>query len=101
MIRRMPCRVQVDHELEEEILDLDPHARRQIGDFLVALQNDPLPQERQTLARKISLPAYFIQLPCGFYVSWEIVGDVLSLALTGKSKAVLVRILGVDRVRPG
>src|ERR1035438_4378516 len=73
-IRRMPCRVQVDRQLQEGILDLDATARRQIGDFLLALQEDPLPRERQALARKISTPAYFIQLPCGFHVSWEIVG---------------------------
>jgi hypothetical protein len=101
MIRRIPSRVQVDHELQEEILDLDAYARRQIGDFLLALQDDPLPQDRQALARKISIPAYFVQLPCGFYVSWEIVGDLLPLALTGKTKALLVRILGVNRDRPG
>jgi hypothetical protein len=96
----MPSRVKVDHELQEEILDLDAYSRRQIGDFLVALQDDPLPQDRQALARKIGVPAYFVQLPCGFYVSWEIVGDLLPLALTGKTKALLVRILGVNRDRP-
>jgi hypothetical protein len=100
MIRRMPCRVQVDHELQEGILDLDATARRQIGDFLLALQEDPLPRERQPLARKTTTPAYFIQLPCGFHVSWEIVGNLLPLALTGKAKGLLVRILGVDRDTP-
>jgi hypothetical protein len=99
-MRRMPCRVQVDHELQEGILDLDATARRQIGEFLLALQEDPLPEERQALVR-ITPIAYFVQLPCGFYVSWEIVGDMLSLALTGKTDGVLVRILGVARDRPG
>jgi hypothetical protein len=97
----MSSRVQVDHELQEEILDLDAYARRQIGDFLLSLQDDPLPQDRQPLARKINVPAYFVQLPCGSYVSWEIVGDLLPLVLTGKTKALLVRILGVNRDRPG
>jgi hypothetical protein len=101
MIRRMPLRVQVDNQLQEEILDLDANARRQIGDFLLALQEDPLPSERQALARKISAQAYFVQLPCGFYVSWEIVGNLLHLALTGNAKGLLVRILGVDRDPPG
>ncbi len=101
MIRRMSSRVQVDHELQEEILDLDASARREIGDFLVGLQEDPLPRERQRLARKTSTPAFFVRLPCGFYVSWEIVGNLLSLALTGKPKGLLVRILGVDRDPPG
>jgi hypothetical protein len=96
----MPCKVQVDHELEEEILDLDGYTRQQIGDFLVALQNDPLLQERHALADQLDPPAYFVQLQCGFYVSWEIIGDLLSMALTGKTKAVLVRILGVNRQRP-
>ena len=97
----MPCRVQVDRELKEGILDLDATARRQIGDFLLALQEDPLPGDRQALARKITTPAYFIQLPCGFHVSWEIVGNLLPFALTGKAKGLLVRILGVDRDPPG
>lgn len=101
MIRRMSCRVQVDHELQEEILDLDANARREIGDFLLGLQDDPLPRGRRALTRKTSAPAYFVQLQCGFYVSWEIVGNVLPLALTGKAKGIVVRILGVDRERPG
>jgi hypothetical protein len=93
--------VQVDHELQEAILDLDAFARRQIGDFLVALQADPLPEERQDLARKGNIPAYFVQLPCGFHVTWQIVGDLLPLALSGKTDGLLVRIVGVDRDRPG
>ena len=97
----MPCRVEVDHELKEAILDLDATARRQIGDFLVALQEDPLPGKRQSLTRKTSVPAFFVQLPCGFYVSWEIVGNMLRLALTGKAEGLLVRVLGVNRVSPG
>jgi len=98
-MRRMPCRVQVDRELQEVILDLDATSRRQIGDFLLGLQEDPLPEERQLLIR-ITNVAYFVQLPCGFYVSWEIVGDMLSLALTGKTNGLLVRILGVVRDAP-
>jgi hypothetical protein len=97
MIPRMSSRVQVDHELQEEILDLDANARREIGDFLLSLQEDPLPRERQALSRRISTAAYYVQLPCGFYVSWEIVGNLLPLALTGKVEGLLVRILGVDR----
>ena len=96
----MSCRVQVDRELQEEILDFDESARRQVGDFLLALQNDPLPKERQALARGIDASVYFVQLPCGFYVSWEIVGNLLRLALTGKAEELLVRILGVNRVSP-
>ena len=100
MMRRMPCRVQVDHELQEEILDLEPDARREIGDFLLVLQQDPLPEEREALVRKSRIPAYFVALPCGFYVTWEIIGDQMELTLTGKTSGLLVRILGVDRVRP-
>lgn len=100
-MRRMPCKVQVDREQQEVILDLDETSRRQIGDFLLELQEDPLPKERQNLARKTNVPAFFVQLPCGFHVTWQIVGDMLSLALTGKTDGLLVRILGVDRDRPG
>jgi|HubBroStandDraft_1064217.scaffolds.fasta_scaffold181074_2 hypothetical protein len=100
MIRRMSSRVQVDQELQEEILDLDANARREIGDFLLSLQEDPLPSERQALSRRLSAAAYYVQLPSGFYVSWEMVGNLLPLALTGKVDGLLVRILGVDRDRP-
>jgi hypothetical protein len=96
----MSSRVQVDHGLQEEILDLDANARREIGDFLLSLQKDPLPRERQALSRKIGTAVYYVQLPCGFYVSWEVVGNMLPLALTGKVEGLLVRILGVDRDRP-
>lgn len=100
-MRRMTCRVQVDRGQQEVILDLDSIARRQIGEFLLRLQQDPLPEARQDLARKTSHPAFFVQLPCGFHVTWEIVGNLLALALTGKTDGLLVRILGVDRDRPG
>jgi len=99
-MRRMPCKVEVDRELQEVILDLDAVARRQIGDFLLGLQEDPLPEKRLALARKTNVPAFFVQLSCGFHVSWEVAGDLLPLALAGKTRGLLVRILGVDRYEP-
>jgi hypothetical protein len=54
----MSLRVHADLELQEQILDVDANARREIGDFLLSLQEDPLPRERQALSRKISTTGY-------------------------------------------
>ncbi|HUD53940.1 MAG TPA: hypothetical protein VMR02_01845 [Terracidiphilus sp.] len=92
----MPCKLDIATEVKQDILDCDAAARRQIGDFLLQLQNNPLPENRQP----ISGSSFYVQLPCGFYLSWEIIGDLIHFALTGKSKELLVRVLGVARVPP-
>jgi hypothetical protein len=96
MIPRMPCKVEVDIAVKADILDCDAAARREIGDFLLTLQNNPLPEGR----KEMGSAAFHIQLPCGIHVSWEILGNILRLALTGQTKGVLVRILGVSHVAP-
>jgi hypothetical protein len=92
----MSCLLSIATEVKEDILDCDEHVRREIGDFLLTLQANPLPQVRQEMLKN----AFFVQLPCGFYVSWEIIGDPLHLVLTGDKKGITVRILGVSRVPP-
>jgi len=92
----MSCRLEVDTALKQDILDCNPAARRQIGEFLLALQENPLPKDRQLMGDS----AFYVQLPCGFYVSWEMIGNQMHLALTGETKGLLVRILGVGRVPP-
>jgi hypothetical protein len=44
--------------------------------------------------------AFHIQLPCRIHVSREVLGNILRLALTGQTRGVLVRILGVSHVAP-
>jgi hypothetical protein len=96
MIPRMPCKVEVDTAVKADILDCDAATRRGIGDFLLALQDNPLPEGR----KEMGSAAFHIQLPCGVHVSWEVLGNILRLALTGQTKGILVRILGVSHVAP-
>lgn len=100
MIRRMSCKLDVDTEVKRDILDCDADARREIGDFLLALERNPLPIGRRKLERAKNDATFYVELPCGVYVSWEIIGNQMHLALIGKSDGLLVRILGVARARP-
>src|SRR5271166_5858700 len=93
MIRPMPCTLDVDTEVKKDILDCDADVRREIGDFLLELEQSPLPRGRHKLERAKSDTTFYIQLPCGFYISWEIIGNQMHLALTGKTDGLRVRIL--------
>ncbi|MGD0628338.1 MAG: hypothetical protein ABR987_03240 [Terracidiphilus sp.] len=95
----MSCEIDVATELKQDILDLDRPTRRQIRAFLLALQENPLLEGRKEMGDA----AFYIQLPCGVYISWEIVGniDILKMVLTGKTKGMVVRILGVSNAEPG
>jgi len=95
----MPCQIQVDVEVQADILGLSAEARRKIGEFLLQLQDDPLPAERIELAPK-SPGAFFQALSCGYWISWEILGDPIKFALKGKTEGLIVRVLGVAAVRP-
>ena len=96
----MSCKLDVDTEVKQDILDCDDEARRQIGEFLFALERNPLPSDRHKLGRAKGDATFYIQLACGFYVSWEIIGNQMHLALTGRADGLVVRILGVARARP-
>jgi hypothetical protein len=89
----MPCVLKVDRRLKQDILNQPAHIQLQIGTDLLALQTDPLPADRQDLDGPYG---YVHQLPCGVYVSWELLGndtDILHLILTGICHNVTVRIL--------
>lgn len=101
IIRRMPCKLEVDAALKQDILDCDDRARREIGEFLLALQENPLPADRLLLGGAPDESAFYVELPCGFYISWEIIGNLLHLALRGETDGLVVRILGVALVPPG
>ncbi len=92
----MPCKVSVATEVRSDILECDETAREQIGAFLLGLQQNPLPRGRRSLGEQ----AFFVQLPCGYFLAWEILGDVLKMALTGDTAGITVRILGIGRRRP-
>jgi hypothetical protein len=105
MIRRMPCMVDVAIEVQQDGLDLvrgDRQATAEVGAFLLALQDDPLPAARQRL-RPHDATSFGHQLNCGVYVSWEIVAspdDMIKLSLGHVSPAILVRVLGFGRGAP-
>jgi hypothetical protein len=44
--------------------------------------------------------AFYKQLACGFFVSWEITGNLMRAAMAGKIEGLLVRVLGIGRVPP-
>jgi hypothetical protein len=93
----MPCEVDADEGVEADILSCESKALDQIRTFLYELQEDPRPNGREYLRAPAS---FYFQLPCGYFVSWEIQGDVLRLALTGNMSGIALRILGVGRERP-
>jgi hypothetical protein len=39
--------------------------------------------------------AFYCLLPYGYYVSWEVFGDVMKFALGGETKGISIRILGI------
>ena len=95
----MPCSIKVDRRVKRDVLDIvagNPQAWAEIDLFLRALPSDPLPRNRKEFAPA----AFYVQLPCGVYVAWEIVGDMVRLATLGPSKDILVRVLGVGRQKP-
>jgi len=89
----MPCKLSVDTEVKLDILSCSDDERQQIGDFLVLLQENPLPEGRQDMRDS----AFTYQLPCGYIVSWEVLGDWMKFALSGNTKNITVRILGIGR----
>jgi hypothetical protein len=92
----MSCRVDVDTAVKFDILGCSADARRQIGSFLQGLQENPLPAGR----REMRAAAFYAQLPCGYYVSWEIIGNLMHHVSTGETGGLLIRILGVARMPP-
>lgn len=97
----MPCVWDIDLHFERDILRLPPGAKQEVAHDLVALQDDPLPRDRADLGRPYG---YFHQLPSGYYVSWELLGeeaDLVHLILTGVCRNITIRFLGVGTDSPG
>jgi hypothetical protein len=86
-----PCRIDADAAVKQEILSCRKEVRQEIGAFLEKLQWDPLPAGRSAKGAN----SFYMQLPCGIFVVWEVIGNLLHIALHGSSDATLVRILGV------
>ena len=80
----------------------DRQATAEVGAFLFALQEDPLPAARRKLSPN-EATSFWCQLNCGVYVSWQIEAspdDMLNLAYVHATPAVLVHVLGFGRGAP-
>jgi len=105
IIGRMPCTVDVPIDVQQEGLDAvrgDRQAIAEVGAFLLALQDDPLPAARQRLSPG-DATAFWHQLKCGVYVSWQIeasADEMLELAFGHVTPAILIRVLGFGRGAP-
>jgi hypothetical protein len=96
----MSCVLDVDRRLKADILSCDSEVRNQIGADLLALDDNPLPADRQDLDGPNS---YYHQLACGYFVSWELIGesaDILHLIATGTCRNLTIRILGAGADSP-
>ena len=90
------CRMDADTAVKRDILECSAEVRQEIGEFLESLQGNPLPIGRKPMGKE----RFYIQLPCGIFVGWEIVGDLLHAVLHGPDDTILVRILGVGWASP-
>jgi hypothetical protein len=96
----MSCVLDVDRRLKADILHCASEVRNQIGADLLALQDNPLPPDRADLDR---LNGYYHRLPCGYYVSWELIGetiDIVHLIIAGVCRNLTIRILGAGEDSP-
>ena len=96
----MPCIWEVDRRLKADILSFPGAVRDEIGADLLALQDYPLPADRQDLDHP---NGYYHQLPCGYFVSWELIGeteDILHLITFGACRNLKIRILGAGASAP-
>ena len=93
---RTPCEIDVAEEIQQGILDCDDKACDDIGAYLDKLQYDPLPEDRQ----ETKTGFFYTLLPCGYFVSWEVRGDLIKLVSTGDCRGIELKILGVGRETP-
>lgn len=86
----------MDTAEKADILDSDETAIEQIRAFLYELQEDPLPPRRQPKGNA----AFYVQLPCGYFVTRQVEGDLLKMALTQNVSGITIRIVGVGKSKP-
>ena len=95
----MPCSLTVDRDAKRDALDIvadNPEAWQQINDLLLALPGDPRPVG----CTRLDDTSFFVRLPCGVFIAWEIMGDMLKLATEGCSPDILVRVGLISRAKP-
>ncbi len=95
----MSCPLHVARSIKRDILNLPHDIHQEIGSDLLSLEDNPLPADR----RDLSPGAYFHQLACGYFVSWELVGaqqDILELYRGMPCRNLTIRVLGVAAESP-
>ncbi|MDR3753319.1 MAG: hypothetical protein P4K78_05690 [Terracidiphilus sp.] len=101
----MSCLFDIPPEIQQEGLDMvrgDRHAMAEVGAFLLALQDNPLPAARQPLSPD-DAASFWCQLNCGVYISWKIEAspeDLLNLSFGHVSPAIVIKVLGFGRGAP-
>jgi hypothetical protein len=101
----MSCLFDFPTEVKTEGVDIvrgDDQAVAEVGAFLLALQDNPLPAGRQKLSPD-DPTSFWIKLPCGVFVSWQIKAtavNMMRLAAGRVSPEIVVKVLGFGRDKP-
>jgi len=88
----MSCKVDVSVRVKSDILDCDADARREIGNFLVKLQDNPCPKDGASWGSPTS--------PSGYLAAITSSGKSLEIDQTRLARGdegISIRILGVGR----
>jgi hypothetical protein len=101
----MSCLYDFPPERQQQAVDIvrgDPQATAELGAFLEALQDNPLPAARQWLSPH-DATSFWCRLNCGIYVSWKIEAspeDMIKLWTGHVSPAIVIKVLGIERGAP-
>jgi hypothetical protein len=101
----MSCMFDFPTDVEKEGIDIvryDDQATAEVGAFLLALQDNPLPAGRQMLSPN-DPASFWIKLACGVFVSWQIKArpaNMMKLASGRVSPEIVVKVLGFGRDKP-
>ena len=88
----MSCILKVDRRLKADILH-----------FPSACANRLAPTSSRFRTIPCRPNGYYHQLPCGYFVSWELIGeteDILHLIASGACRNLKIRILGAGASSP-
>ncbi|MFZ1940648.1 MAG: hypothetical protein WBA18_21125 [Terracidiphilus sp.] len=101
----MSCTYDIPIEVQDQGTELvrgDSAATQEVGAFLIALQDYPLPKGRQLVDPDVP-NAFWIKLNCGIYISWAIVADPndwMKLFAGRVSPNIVIKVLGFGRDVP-
>lgn len=92
----MAWELRIDSKIQEDMLDCDDEAQREIERFVKALESNAYPAG----CEEIEHLTFFFKLKCNYFISWEAIPDrSMPISITDP-KLAAVRILGVGRNKP-